>query len=243
MRFNIHAGHNPAGKTACGAVGILNESTEARNVKNEVIRQLRALGHEVYDCTVDDGTSAGDVLAKIVKKCNMHTVDLDVSIHFNAGAGDLTGNGKTTGVEVLVYSTGGVPEAAAKKVCSSISALGFKNRGVKVNTGLYVLRKTAAPAMLIECCFVDDKDDAGLYDCQSMAGAIVYGLAGQKNGSMDAPSEENGGKKTSATVSTGTQKEKVTYRVQVGAFSVRENAVSLQKKLKQKGFDSVIVKS
>ena len=29
MLFNIHAGHNPDGKVACGACGIVKESTEA----------------------------------------------------------------------------------------------------------------------------------------------------------------------------------------------------------------------
>ena len=28
MKINVHAGHNPAGKIACGAVGLINESIE-----------------------------------------------------------------------------------------------------------------------------------------------------------------------------------------------------------------------
>ena len=31
------------------------------------------------------------------------------------------------------------------------------------------------------------------------------------------------------------------YRVQVGAYSVRENAVNMQNKLKSKGFEAIIV--
>ena len=84
MIINVHAGHNPDGKVACGAVGVIKESTEARKVKDEVIRLLKAAGHTVYDCTVNDGTSANDVLVKIVKKCNTHKADLDVSIHFQS---------------------------------------------------------------------------------------------------------------------------------------------------------------
>ena len=70
MIINVHAGHNPDGKKACGAIGLIKESTEARNVKNEVIRLLQLLEHEVHDCTVDDGSNQADVLTKIVKKCN-----------------------------------------------------------------------------------------------------------------------------------------------------------------------------
>ena len=82
MIINVHAGHNPDGKVACGAVGLIRESTENRNVAAEVIAQLRGLGHTVYDCTVNDGINKQDVLKKIVTKCNAHDADLDVSIHF-----------------------------------------------------------------------------------------------------------------------------------------------------------------
>lgn len=190
MRINIHAGHNPDGKVACGAVGLLRESTEARKIKDEVIRLLRGEGHTVYDCTVDNGTSQNDVLQKIVAKCNAHSVDLDVSIHLNAGAGDKTGNGRTTGTEVYVYSSTSKAKAAAERVCANIASLGYRNRGVKARPELYVLNKTKAPAMLVECCFVDDADDVGLYNDASMAQAIAEGIAGTTiTGASSAPTQ------------------------------------------------------
>lgn len=178
MRINVHAGHNPSGKIACGAVGLLNESDENRRVKDLVISKLRELGHEVFDCTVDNGKSQSDVLVKIVNKCNAHNVDLDISIHFNAGANDTEGNGKSCGTEVLVYDLDGNAVEYAERVVKEISALGFKNRGVKERHNLYVLRKTSAPSILIECCFVDDKDDCNLYDIEKMSDAIVKGITG-----------------------------------------------------------------
>lgn len=153
MRINVHAGHNPDGKKACGVVGFLRESTEARLVKDAVISQLRQLGHTVYDCTCEDGKSQSDILAKIVGMCNSHEVDLDVSIHFNSAANDPVGNGRTTGVETWVYSKASGAKQYAERVCQAISGLGFKSRGVKYNADLYVLRKTKAPAMLVECCW------------------------------------------------------------------------------------------
>lgn len=163
MKFNIHAGHNPDGKVACGAVGLIKESTEARAVKDKVVQYLRKEGHTAYDCTCNNGTSQNDVLGKIIEKCNSHDVDIDVSIHFNSGAKDKKGNGETTGVEVFVYKETSHCFAEAVRVGKKIKELGFKNRGIKVNDNLYVLRKTKAPAMLIEVCFVDDKDDVELY--------------------------------------------------------------------------------
>lgn len=176
MKINVHAGHNPDGKIACGAAKLIKESTEARKVKDEVIRILKEDGHTVYDCTCENGTSQSDVLKKIVAKCNSHNVDLDVSVHFNSGAADEKGNGKTTGTEVLVYSASGKSAPYAERVLKKIARLGFKNRGVKVRTDLYVLKNTKAPAILVECCFVDDKDDVGLYSYKKMAQAIAEGI-------------------------------------------------------------------
>lgn len=179
MRINVHAGHNPDGKIGCGAVGLIKESTENRKVKDRVIELLRADGHIVNDCTVDNGTSANDVLKKIVKKCNANTVDLDVSIHFNSSANDKNGNGYTTGVECLVYSPSSQAQDEALRICDNISKLGFRNRGMKVRPDLYILKKTKAPALIVECCFVDDADDVRIYNTETMAVAIASGIVGK----------------------------------------------------------------
>ncbi len=99
---------------------------------------------------------------------------------------------------------------------------------VKNASYLYVLKNTKAPAMLIECCFVDDKDDVALYDYKSMAEAIVYGITGQK---VEEPVEEE------------EVKEDVLYRVQVGAYRNKANAELLVKNLKVDGYDAIIVKA
>ena len=178
MKINIHAGHNPDGMAACGAVGLIRESTEARSVKNKVVEQLTAMGHTVHDCTCNNGTNQQDVLNRIVAACNSNYVDLDVSIHFNAAASPVP-DGQTTGTEVLVYGKTSKAVPWAQKITDSIAALGYRNRGVKERPGLYVLKHTKAPALLIECCFVDDPDDVAIYNADRMAAAIVAGITGQ----------------------------------------------------------------
>ena len=176
MIINVHGGHNARVPGACG---LIDEVTQDRRVKDLVLDKLRSLGHTVHDCTDDAGTTQNANLANIVALCNAHKVDLDVSIHFNAAANDPSGDGKTTGTEVLVYSktTAAVPYATA--ICAAIAAMGFKNRGVRERPDLYVLKHTKAPALLVECCFVDDADDVTLYDADKMATAIVQGITGQ----------------------------------------------------------------
>ena len=176
MVINVHGGHNAK---APGASGLLNEVAEDRKVKDLVIAQLRALGHTAYDCTDDDGATANACLKNIVARCNSHSADLDVSIHFNAAANDPAGDGSTTGTEVLVYSASSAAAPYAANICAAIAALGFRNRGVKERPGLYVLKHTRAPALLVECCFVDDADDAAIYSPEAMAAAIVQGITGQ----------------------------------------------------------------
>ena len=178
MRISIHAGHNPRSRVAHGAVGLICESTEARKVKDKVIAMLKAQGHTVYDDTVNNGTSQNDVLKKIVNKVNSHgDIDVAISIHFNAGANKILDK-KTTGTEAFVYNTASKVKDMAQKIVNSISALGFKNRGVKFSTSLYFLRKTKCPSLLIEAAFCDDPDDVALYNVDKMAQAIVKGITG-----------------------------------------------------------------
>ena len=172
--YNIHAGHSLICR---GANGVLDEVTEDRKVKNSVVEALRSLGHTVYDCTDDSGRTAGENLSAIVAKCNAHTVDLDVSIHLNAGRGDIEGDGKIGGVEVWGYNNG--TKDVGTRICAEIAAaLGITNRGFKTNQGYYVLKHTKAQALIVECCFVDDKDDANRWNAEKCAQAIVKGITG-----------------------------------------------------------------
>ena len=190
MIINVHAGHNPDGKPGCGAIGLIKESTEARLVKDRVIALLRTKGHTVYDCTEDNGTGQSDVLTKIVRKCNAHKADIDVSIHFNAGRNAYIADGQNAGAEVWIYSETSQAKDAAERICRNVSTLGYNNRGVKTSKNLYVLRKTTAPALLVECCFVDDADDVALYNADTMARAIAEGITGETISYTEEPTQD-----------------------------------------------------
>lgn len=167
--YNIHAGHN---FKVPGASGIFSETEEDRKVKDAVISKLRQLGNTVYDCTDNDGVTQSQNLTNIVRNCNAHNVDLDISIHFNAS----DGNGH--GTEVYLYGNGKHREAG-ERIVEEIAKLGFRNRGVKDGSRLYVVTNTKALALLIECCFCDNAEDAKLYNAEAMAAAIVKGITGQ----------------------------------------------------------------
>ena len=164
--YNVHAGHSLVCR---GASGFLDEVNEDRKVKNKVIELLRKEGHTVYDCTDDIGDERGN-LANIVNKCNAHTVDMDISIHLNAGGG--------TGPEVWLYSEK-LKDVAARISANIAKTFDLKDRGVKYSQKLYVLRNTSAPALLVECCFVDSEKDKKAWDADKCAKAIVDGILGR----------------------------------------------------------------
>ena len=174
MKLNVHAGHN---NYVPGASSVLDETKEAREVKNLLINMLKDHNHTVYDCTDSHGKTASENLYNIVAKCNAHAVDLDVSIHLNSGRNDKRGDGITGGVEVWVYDKTSKAYDEAQRICNKIAnALGVNNRGVKISKDFYVLRNTKAPAMLIECSFVDDVDDKKQWNVSKCAKAIYEGI-------------------------------------------------------------------
>ena len=191
--ISIHAGHNPAGKVACGAVGLLDESKENRLIVAEVISILRSFGWTVYDDTVDNGSSQGDVLNKIIAKSNSHSVSFVFSFHLNSGRNDYPGDGRIGGFEVWACGTNKGKAEMAERIRTNMRGLGFTDRGTKITHDLKVLNKTNAPALLLEICFVDDRDDYNLYQkvgYKAIARAIAYAIMNKQL--QDIPSNLNG---------------------------------------------------
>ncbi|MBQ1933920.1 MAG: N-acetylmuramoyl-L-alanine amidase, partial [Clostridia bacterium] len=61
------------------------------------------------------------------------------------------------------YSASGRAYPLAEDILDGIAdATGLRNRGVKLRPGLYVLRKTSMPAVLLELGFISNPSDAAL---------------------------------------------------------------------------------
>ncbi len=170
MKIAIDCGHTLSGADY-GAVGIKSESVLTREVGSRVINKLKALGHNVINCTIDNSNSLEESLSYRVNQANNNNVDLFVSIHFNAY------NGQAHGTEVFTWGGEQLPEAT--RVLNDLVGLGYTNRGIKDGSNLYVIRNTKAKAMLIECCFCDNREDMNKYDAEKMANAIVEGIVGK----------------------------------------------------------------
>lgn len=172
MLIGVNCGHTIEG-AGSGAVGLFRESEHTRLVGRILMNELMDIGQNVVNCTVDRAASQEEYLQRAVQIANQAEVELFISIHFNA-----SGEHRAQGVEVYTYK--GRKHAEAIAICSHIEKLGFLNRGVKDGSGLYVVRKTKARAMLIEVCFCDNDRDVEIYrsmgEEKSIAEAIFSAL-------------------------------------------------------------------
>lgn len=169
MTVGINCGHTASGPGS-GAVGIINESEHTRLVGQALMGLLRAAGINVIDCTIDWANTQNEYLAAAVALANRQDLDWFISIHFNASK---YRNGH--GVEVYTYE--GRQYQDAIDVCVNIASLGFANRGVKAGSGLYVIKKTKAKSMLIECCFCDNQQDIDTYRAAGGAEAVAKSIS------------------------------------------------------------------
>ena len=168
MTIGVNCGHTASG-LGYGAVGLIKESEHTRLVGQALMDLIRSAGVAVIDCTIDQANTQQEYLAAAVALANRQDLDWFISIHFNASAAH-TGHG----VEVYTYE--GRQYQDALDVCTSIANLGFTNRGVKAGTGLYVIRKTKAKSMLIECCFCDNQQDIDIYQASGGAEGIAKAI-------------------------------------------------------------------
>jgi hypothetical protein len=134
--------------------------------------ELEAQGFETL---MTRETDVGRTLSERVKLADGWGTDFFVSIHANSFS-----SAAASGTETYCAAPGGNGERAAKAVQSRmIEAVALKNRGVKP-AGFYVLRKTAAPAILCELAFISNPGEERLLASPeyraAWAGAICRGI-------------------------------------------------------------------
>ena len=182
IRIFVDQGHNPrnpnAGAEGNGlreqdityAVGVALADLLRQNSSFEVLLS-RNTPEEVL------GNTNAESLAARVNAANTWGADAFISIHVNASS--IT---SATGSEGYVFSAASPAFALSEDVVRGIAALsGYPNRGVFVRPSLYVLRKTAMPATLIELGFITNPAEArqmsenpGLYARGIYNGILQY---------------------------------------------------------------------
>lgn len=216
-KIYINPGHSD---TDPGAVGYETE----RRLNVAVSKYMSEYLNEYYVCETRMNPGTMDSLAAISNDANEWGADLFVSNHFNAAGGD--------GYEAYIYSENRVE--MGKIFAKYVKAAGQNLRsssvapGVKIRSGLAVLRLTNMPAILNEGAFVDNQKDIQDWneDHELKELGIAYAKAAAEYLNLE--------KKP-------TEPDKL-YRVQVGAYSKLENAEAMLKKIKAAGFTDAFIK-
>lgn len=226
LRVVIDAGHgvNTLGKRCLKKLD--SKQTREWTLNDRIADKLERLLVS-YNCEVlrtDDTTGVKDVsLANRVKAANDWKADVFISIHHNAGVNGGAGGG----VQVFWYSSKPEREAQAKALYDQvISQTGLKgNRATPVaKKNFYVIKNTSMPAFLLENGFMDSATDVPVILSDAHAEKTAKALLNFLIGEFGL-----------------TKKENTLYRVQCGAFSSKERAEELKKKLEADGYEVVIV--
>ena len=168
-----------------------------------------------------------DPVDQEVRECNAYAPDLAVDIHNNAGGGD--------GAEAFHTYAGGTGKTLAQNILVELTKLGQKSRGAKTRlnasgSDYYAfIRDTKAPAVIVECAFVDSAD-VEYIDTEpervAVGEAVARGILKTLGIAYKAPE-------------TLTEPSKL-YRVQVGAYKDKRNAEKSVARLRAAGFDAII---
>ena len=105
------------------------------------------------------GISNASSLVARVNEANSWGADVFISLHTNAAI-----NPAATGTEALIYSRRSiVAYNLAEDILRELTEVtGLRNRGVVERPGLYVLKRTQMPAVLVEMGFISNSYDAEL---------------------------------------------------------------------------------
>lgn len=180
IKVYIDQGHNPRGFNT-GAEG---NGFYEQDITYEIGRRLYnllltnpefepRLSRPTPDTVL--GTSNSSSLVVRVNEANSWPADVFVSLHNNASA-----NPNATGNEALVYGPGStVAVNLGTDILEELTlTTGLRNRGIVYRPGLYVLKETTMPAVLVEMGFISNPYDAELlaYSPYLFATGIYRGI-------------------------------------------------------------------
>ena len=163
IKIYIDQGHNPQSPNAGAEGNGFVEQDLTFEIGNRLASLLRSNGN--FDVRVSRptaetilGTTNASSLRIRVDEANSFGADYFISLHTNA-----SNNSGASGSEALVYSSPSVASELGQDILLWLNRLtGLRNRGIVNRPGLYVLRKTKMPAVLVEMGFISNASDANL---------------------------------------------------------------------------------
>lgn len=200
------------------AVGGTNEAEQCRKIAKALAEDLKRCGFEVK------AGLTGTMYTRVAES-NAWGADAHIPIHTNAC------DGKVAGFRGFYYnkSSDGYPLVDAIMDAVAPITPGTSD-GVSAYPSLYEMKASDASCAYLELGFHDNKEEAQyiINHTDDLAEAICKGICNHYKVKYVAPVVDTSGKKL--------------YRVQVGAFSVYDNAENLLEKLKAAGYKDAFIK-
>ena len=154
-------------------------------------------------------------------KANKENCDYFVSIHMNSAT-----NKSAKGVEVWVYDEKSKLYTLSKNICSNLSkTINTPNRGVKISKSFSVLRKTKMPALLIEIDFISNSSVEASLKSDKYIKDISDSIS----------------KSLLAFVNKSIVDDGIFYRVCIGEFKDKNDAIQLKNTAISKGFNNAYI--
>lgn len=166
--IGIGHGGSDSGAVAAG----FKEKDLNLSIGRACVEELIRHGVEVMISRTVDLTES---LSTKIKECNAFKPALCADIHINAGGGD--------GVEIFHTVSGGKGKAMAQNILDAVKALGQNSRGLKTKARedgkdyFGFIRETSAPAVIIECAFIDNSADMKVIDTEAERKAFGKAIA------------------------------------------------------------------
>lgn len=163
IKIYIDQGHNPKNPNAGAEGNGLREQDIVYRIGIDLAALLRSnpafevrLSRPTPETQI--GSSNSESLRLRVNEANAWGADYFISLHTNASS-----LASASGSEAFAYSEPSAAFSLGEDILYWLNrTTGLKNRGMKVRSGLYVLRKTAMPSVLVELGFITNASDANL---------------------------------------------------------------------------------
>lgn len=161
IKVYIDQGHNPVNPNAGAEGNGLREQDIVYRIGQELATLLRRSGN--YEVRLSRptpqtqlGSSNASSLRERVEDANAWGADYFISLHNNAST-----NSDANGVEAYAYARGTPAFRLGEDIVEAIvEVTGARDRGMKVRPSLYVLKRTAMPAVLVELGFITNPVEA-----------------------------------------------------------------------------------
>lgn len=198
---------------------------------------VEILEHHGVTVVMSRKTDVDDPISKVIRECNTFKPDLAVDIHNNAGGGH--------GSEVFYSKVGGTGKTLAENIEKQYKSSGRTTRGTKTKLNKFgydyygFIRETIAPAIIVECAFIDSSDYVFVKDitAQRRFGEyIAKGILDTLGIPFIDKSNINQIPGSSQSSTNG-----VKYRVIAGSYKSKENANKTVDGLNKIGYEAFII--